>query len=579
VSTRRSRPGPVVALLLALAALAGCASVPESSPVQVLRQVGGGDDALTPPGPVAGSNPLDLVRDFVFASGSSSERHGAARRFLASDAQGWDDSAGLTVLAGQFDTVPAPGAASPSSDVTTIRIRGTAIGRLTPSGAFEPEQSTFQQDVTVVRRDGQWRISALPPGVVVPLSVFRDNYKPVRTWFVDPVRRLAVADVRHLPTVPARAQAARVLELLLAGPSSALLGAAVSLLPPDAQLRANVTTADDGAVVVDLTRLGDLDESSRELLAAQVVLSLAEVNVGRVRLLADGEPLVADRRDLTREDVSALHAEVEPGADVPGLVVAGGRLRQLSGPEPSGPLPGPLGDGSYAVASAASTVDGQRLAAVADVGGEQTLLLGGAAGGLTTVPLAADTMTRPTWTPTGSEVWTVLDSRVVARVLVDDTAAPRTGRVNADELAALGPVEDLRLSRDGMRVVAVVGGGVHTGAVVRSIDGEVAIRNVRRLRTDDLSAVVAADWRSTESIVLITRNPEMLVGQVTVDGLVVQQVVSNNLTAPLTAVAAAANRPLWVTDQTGVWSFGGGDQTAWRQVLGGAPDAVPLYPG
>jgi hypothetical protein len=570
----------VPALLLALAALTGCASVPESSPVQVLRQVGGGEDAPVPPGPVAGSNPLDLVRDFVFASGSSTERHGAARRFLTPDAEGWDDSAGLTVLDGQFDTVPAPGAAGPSSDTTTIRIRGTAIGRLTSSGSFEPGHSMFQQDVTVVRRDGQWRISELPPGVVVPLSVFRDNYKPVRTWFIDPVRRLAVADVRHVPSVPARAQAARVMELLLAGPSGALTGAAVSLLPPGAQLRANLTTSDDGAVVVDLTRLGDLDESSRLLLAAQVVLSLSEVNVGRVRLLADGEPLLPDRQDLTREDVAGLSAEIEPGADVPGLVVAGGRVRQLSGPEPSAPLPGALGDGTYDVESAASTVDGKRLAAVAQLGAQRTLLVGeGAAGGVAAVPLTAGTMTRPSWTPTGGEVWTVLDSTVVARVFVDNVAPPRTGRVNADELAALGPIQDLRLSRDGMRVVAVVGGGLYTGAVARTIDGEVAIRNVRRLRSDDLGAVVAADWRSTESLVAITRNPEMLVGQVTVDGLVVQRIVSNNLTAPLTAIAAAANRPLWVTDQTGVWSFGGGDQAAWRQVLAGAPDAVPLYPG
>jgi hypothetical protein len=546
----------------------------------VLRQVGGSEDALVPPGPVAGSNPLDLVRDFVFASGSSTERHGAARRFLAAEAEGWDDAAGLTVLDGQFDTVPAPGAASPSSDTTTIRIRGTAIGRLTPSGSFEPGQTMFQQDVTVVRRDGQWRISDLPPGIVVPLSVFRDNYKPVRTWFVDPVRRLAVADMRHVPSVPSRAQAARVMELLLAGPSGALTGAAVSLLPPGAQLRANLTTSEDGALVVDLTRLGDLDEPSRMLLAAQVVLSLSEVNVGRVRLLADGEPLLPDRRDLTREDVAGLSAEIEPGADVPGLVVAGGRVRQLTGPEPSVPLPGPLGNGAYDVESAASTVDGRRIAAVYRAGGRRTLLVGGLPdGGVTPVPLTADDMTRPSWTPTGGEVWMVMDAAVVARVLVDDIAPPRTGRVNADELAALGPIQDLRLSRDGMRVVAVVGGGLYTGAVARTIDGEVAIRNVRRLRPDDLGAVVAADWRSTESIVAITRNPEMLVGQVTVDGLVVQQIVSNNLTAPLTAIAAAANRPLWVTDQTGVWSFGGGDQVAWRQVLGGAPDAVPLYPG
>ena len=91
--------------------------------------------------------------------------------------------------------------------------------------------------------------------------------------------------------------------------------------------------------------------------------------------------------------------------------------------------------------------------------------------------------------------------------------------------------------------------------------------------------MVAADWRAVESIIAITRGTQLLVGQVSVDGLGLQPVVGNNLTPPLTAVAAASNRPLLVADQAGVWSFGGGDQVAWRQVVGGAADAVPLYPG
>jgi hypothetical protein len=402
----------------------------------------------------------------------------------------------------------------------------------------------------------------------------------VRTWFVDPVRRLVVADLRYVPSVPARAQAARVVELLLAGPSGALLGAAVSQLPPGAQLRSNVTFGTDGAVIVDLTRLGDLDEQSRSLLAAQVVLSLAEVNVARVRLLADGEPLLASRPDLTREDFTSLYAEMQAGADVPGLVVAGGRVRQLTGVEPGSALPGPMGNGAFDVESAASTGDGQRLATVTRQGGQRRLLVGGGGeGAVEAAPLAADSMSRPSWTPTGTEVWTVLDSSVVARVLVDGAGSARTAQVNADELAALGPIADLRLSRDGMRVAAVVGGALYTGAVARSIDGEVAIRNIRRLRPADLGEVVAADWRSAESIVAITRGPDLLVGQVSVDGLVVAQVLGNNLTAPLTAIAVAANRPLLVTDQSGVWSFAGGDQAAWRQVIGGAPDGVPFYPG
>jgi hypothetical protein len=349
------------------------------------------------------------------------------------------------------------------------------------------------------------------------------------------------------------------------------------MLVPEARLRTNAALDDGGALVVDLTRVGDLDEPGRRLLAAQVVLSLAEVSVARVRLQVDGIALLPDRPVLGRADVSDLSAEVQPGADVPALVATGGRLRGLGPVSGSAALPGPLGDGSYDVESAATTVDGRRLAAVARSDGQHLLLVGGeAAGGAVDTGLTSTSMTRPTWTPDGNEVWTVLGGEIVARVLVDDVGAPRSGRVNADELAALGPVQDLRISRDGMRVAAVVAGGLFTGAVTRSIDGEVAIRNIRSLRSADLGDVVAVDWRSTETLVVIT---DGTVALVSVDGLSVQPLPVNNLTPPLAAVSSVASRPFLVTDQTGVWSFAGGDQDAWRQVLGGAPDGIPFYPG
>ncbi len=572
--------GAVVALAVLGLTLAGCASVPDGSPVQVLRQVGG-DEAAPPPGPVDGSNPLDLVRDFITASGSSTDKHAAGRAFLAPEAAKWDDTTGVTVLDGQIDTVPVPGAPDSSTGATSIRVRGTQIGRLTQAGSFEPAQSPFQWDVDVIRRDGQWRISRLPDGVVVPLSIFRDDFRTVRAWFVDPTRQTAVADVRYVPSVPAKAQAARVIDQLLAGPSSGLNGAAVSELVPGARLRSNVAATPDGAVIVDLTRTGDLDATARRLLAAQVVLSLSEVNVGRVRLLVDGEPLVANQPDWSRDDFAAVVADVQPGADVPALVVAGGRVAQLSGPEPSAPLPGPVGNGAVDAESAASTVDGLHLAVVARTPAGRTLLVGGSTGGTGVAPVAltAPTMTRPSWTPSGSEVWTVLNGDAVARVTLDTNGQPRTGQVNADALTVLGPVADLRLSRDGMRVAAVVAGGLYTGAVARSIDGEVAIRDVRRLRSADITDAVAADWRSSDTIVAITGGLDAQVAQVSVDGMTLSPVLGNNLTPPLTAVAAAPNRPLLVTDQVGVWSFAGGGQDAWRQVLGGASTAVPVYPG
>ncbi|SHK57556.1 Sporulation and spore germination [Pseudonocardia thermophila] len=584
VSTRsRSRlrrlAGATAAVLL-LTGVAACAGVPATSPVQVVRQVGAGDSVAPPPAPVAGANSLDIVRGFVTASASSADRHGAARRFLTQEAgQDWNDGAALTVLEGQIDTVPViTGAQAPGT--ATVRIRGTKVGRLVPqTGAFEADVGQYSSDLQLVQRDGQWRISRLPAGVVVGLDEFRSNYKAVPVWFVDPARRRVVSDLRYLPVVPSRTQPARVVDMLLAGPSAALSGAAASLLA-GAELRANVATGADGAVVVDLTRITPPDDAARRLIAAQIVLSLAEVNVMRVRILIDGEPLLAGRSEWTREDVAGLVGEARPAPGSPAIVVSGGRVGTLSGPVPAAPIPGPAGNGGVAAVSAAVSADGRRLAVVARAGNGNQLMVGRMTDGvLNTVEVTAGILTRPTWTPDADEVWTVADGRRIVRVPTapDGPAEPAT--VDAGALTAMGSVTDLRLSRDGVRVLAVVDGGLYVGAVARGLDGRVAITEVRKLRPQSLEPVVSADWRSTELVVAITRNPDLLVAQVGVDGLALSEVISTNLTAPLTALAAGPDRPFLVTDQTGVWTRELGAQDAWRQQLSGAAGAVPGYPG
>jgi hypothetical protein len=566
----------VLILLVALFVLAGCASVPGESSVQVLRKVTEGDAPSLPAGPVDGTNPLDLVRGFVYASGSTVDRHGAARRFLTQGAsQGWDDGASLTVLSEQFDTVYPP-TSSTDPNVMTVRIRGDRIGTLDSLGAFEPAEAPVEIDVTVRRADGQWRIDRLPGGVLVRMSDFRSNYRTVKGYFVDPVRRATAADLRYLPAVPAQALPSRAVDMLLTGPSPALRNAAVSMVPASARLRTNVTDAPDGTLVVDLTQVGDLDEAQRRLLAAQFVQTLAEINIPRVRLLVDGAPLVANTPDLTADAVAGTSATVQPSADVPALAVSGGRVRRLPSGEVVG---GQAGNGAFDVAAAATTADGARIAAVARDSGRVRLLVGPTDGLLAAVPLAASRMSRPTWTPTGGEVWTVLGEDVVARVTVDQTGAVRTGQVNVAELTGMGPLTDLRLSRDGLRVAAVVGGGLVTGAVVRGPEGDVAVRNVRQLRPTDLGGVVGVDWRADEQLIVVSTRADRPVSLVSSDGLTLQLVPSSNLTPPLRGVSAASSRPFLVADQGGIWSYDGGELDSWRQVLGAAPDGIPLYPG
>jgi hypothetical protein len=227
--------------------------------------------------------------------------------------------------------------------------------------------------------------------------------------------------------------------------------------------------------------------------------------------------------------------------------------------------------------SAAVSLDGLRLAVVSR---GARLELGQLADGVVTpVDVTGATLTRPTWAPGSDEVWTVADGRRVLRVRLQPDGTRAVGDVDAEDLTALGPVTVMRLSRDGVRVLAVANDRLYVGAVARGLDGSVAITEVRQLRAQALGQVVAADWRTADSIVAITRNPDRLIAQVGVDGLALGDLPSTNLTPPLTALAVNAERPLLVTDQTGVWTFEQGLQDAWRQQVPGAGGAVPSYPG
>lgn len=565
----------LAALVLACGLLAGCATVPTESPVQVLRKVTEGQGPALPPGPGDKANPLDLVRGFINASGSTDNRHAAARRFLTGGAQSWDDDSSLTVIAEQFDTVytRSPG----DGDRAVVRLRGNQLGQLTPLGSFRPVEVPIDIDIDVVRRNGQWRIDRPPTGIIVRLSDFQANFKSVNTYFVDPMRHSPVPDLRYAPANPARDLPTRVIEMLLAGPSAALADAATSALPSTARLRSGVAESSDGSLVVDLTQLGGPIESQRRLMAAQVVLSLAEVNVARVRVLQDGSPLLANQPVPTRESFADLEGADDPQPDVPGVVVSGGRVRSLSGSEVGGPVAGPPGAGGYNLAVATTSPDGQRIAAVTR-GVQRQLLVGGAGGALAPTGVLGATLTRPTWTPSGGEVWTVRDAGELVRLVFDRSEGSTQQTVDDSALTALGAINDLRLSGDGMRVAAIVNGDLVVGAVARAASGGLVVRDVQILRPTELTQLTTVDWRAPDQIAVAGRRPDMAVAVVSVDGLDMHPLPTNNLTPPLSAIASAPGRPLLVTDQNGLWSFGGDDLGSWRQLVGGA-GSVASYPG
>ncbi|MGH3686184.1 MAG: LpqB family beta-propeller domain-containing protein [Pseudonocardiaceae bacterium] len=570
----------LLAILLAvvagpgLAVLGGCGAVPASSDLQVVRAMPLGSHLAPPAGPERGVDPFRLVREFIEATGSPANGHAAARAFLSRKAAAsWDDRAGLTVIE------DAPGAApqaGPGAGVRRIRIGGSRLGVLTADGSFMPSAGTVFVPLDVVAEHGEWRITNPPPGVLVEATALQRNYRQVRVSFVDPNRGTLVPDLRWVPAQPVSTLPGRVLDLLLAGPSARLSGAVRSAIPEGTRPRSNVLVSRSGRAVINLTGLDALTEQQRRLIAAQIVSSLDGLVPAPLRLLADGEPLVPGQAEWRVTDIASAATPTGPQPDVPGQVVVGGRLRWLNG----APAPGPAGTGPLTVLSAArSNPGGELLAAVvAGPDGRQELRVGPAEGELAVAPLDAMTMTRPTWRPSGTEVWTVLNGRTLMGVALSGAGPPLTYRVNATELAQLGPISQLRLSRDGVRVAAVIGGRLVVAAVVTE-SGALTLRHPQVLRDGNLPPIASVDWARPELLVVASTGPSPQVSSVSVDGLTRRQLSSTNLTGPLTDVVAAPGREVLVADATGLWAYSD-TQEVWEPLLGGVgPGSSPLYPG
>ncbi len=561
-------------VLLIVVPLAGCAAVPESSDLEVVRSMPVGSGSAAPVGPQRGVDPFRLVREFIEATGNPANGHAAARAFLSrTAAANWDDRAGLTVIE------DAPGAApqaDPNGGVRRIRVGGSRLGVLTADGSFMPSAGAFSIPLDVVTEHGEWRITNPPPGVLVEASAVQRNYRQVRVSFVDPNRGTMVPDLRWVPAQPAATLPGRVLDLLLAGPSERLAGAVRTAIPGGTRLRSNVLVSRSGRTVINLSGVDALTDQQRRLVAAQIVSSLDGLVPAPMRLLADGEPLVPAQAEWRSADIAAYAAPTGPRPDVPGQVVIGGRLRRLDGT----PAVGPAGAGQFSVLRAASSNPGGELlaAVVGGPDGRPQLRVGPSDGDLAAVPLDADTMSRPTWRPSGTEVWTVINGRTVMGVALSGAGPPLTYQVNATELTRLGTISELRSSRDGAQVAAVVGGRLVVAAVVTE-SGLVSLRHPQVLRDGSLPPLASVDWARPELLVVAAAGPSPQVSSVSVDGLTVRQLSATNLTGPLTEVVAAPGREVLVADATGLWAYSD-TQEVWEPLLGGiGPGSAPLYPG
>lgn len=549
--------GVFAVILATVLGLAGCASLPTNSEPHALREFEASANEEQPAGPEPGQEPDLLLRSFYAASAHPSSNYAAARAYLTDPAaQRWDPAT-ETLIVDRLDVTTQQGA---TAQEVTFDISGAVIGSLRSAGSYVPENGQYEATVTMRRVDGEWRIDALPTGLVLERTELRNQYEPHSLFFFEPTQNVLVSDRRWVYAGEEQLDSV-LLTLLADGPSSGLAPAVVPALPADAQF----TGRSDGQY--RFTGLHELDVEDRELLAAQLTWTLAQANIpAPYEFLADGEPLLPHNTQVGPDDFAEFNPRAVHSTVAPTYALNGGQLYEVAGNSAT-PAEGPVGEVDD-IESADLTAAGT--AALVQTSADESRLLITEGEALTEV-LTARTISRPSFEYIPNAAWVVLDGSTVVRVLRSETTNEISrSEIGAAELAEInGSISVLRLSQTGARVALIIDGRVYTAVIARSGPAERDIVNVREVGQDLAGTALSLDWHPDGSLLVGTSSPETPVWRVEQDGSSASALPSGNVTAPVVAVSSSSTT-MYATDARAALQLpiGGGDNSIWREVPG-----------
>ncbi len=562
-------------MLTAVVALAGCSTVPTSSPtVQITQAPSRPDDTvgIEPLSPEAGATPEDVVRGFLDAAASATRGHPVAREHLTPEAaRSWSDESGITILSQDYSAV--------TTDNGTIRVTADLVGTVDPRGIFTVgDQEAYTREFTLEQVGGEWRISDPPDGLLMLQPDFARLYDELTAYFLDPTGQRLVPDPRYL--IAGESQPTALVDRELAGPAASLAAGVRNPLA-GAELRRAITVSGQ-TVTVDLTNVSPEPSPALGELCAQLVWTLEPFSARSVQILIDGDPVSIEGVPLlqTVDDWASFDPEGS-AVDAVGHYLTGGALHAV----PGTPAPGPAGAGVYGLTGAAVSADQRTgklttMAGTANMPGGATLLTGPYGGDLAPA-LTAGTLTMPTVAATRAEIWVVRDGDAVVRV---PGAGGPPQAVSTPTLPGLGRAQELQLSPDGVRAAVVVDGPegprLYVGTVVRSEDGGVSLPDLRQV-APSLTQVVDVAWRTSSSLLVLAGDAgedRIVPYEVGVDGWGLDDVPTAGLPSQPTAVGAAPGRLPLVSAGGTMWEFSGG---TWVTLVRGQeplPGTEPFFP-
>ena len=566
----------------------GCAGVPDSSPPQAIGTVAlPSPKQLPEPNPAMG--PDQLLREFLKATADPANRHLAARQFLTESAsKDWDDQGSALLIDKVVFTQTR------SSDKVSVTMSAEILGSLSDIGVFETGEGALPDPgpIELVQTPNGWRIDRLPNGVFLDWQQFQSAYKRYTLYFVDPTGTTVVPDPRYVAVSAPDLVATELVNKLLAGPRPEMAKTVLNLLGPPLKMRGPVTRADGGKTGVgrgyggariDLENLTTTDPSSRLLLAAQLIWTLARSDIkGPYLINADGAPL--DDRFVDgwkTTDVAATDPGAVDGAAAGVHALMGGSMVALDGQQ-SVKVPGSFG-ALTDQRSAAFSRSGRDVASVAGPPNGGASLWIGPNGGQALRATDGRTLSRPSWA-LDYAVWVVVDGNSVVRV-IREQASGQPARIPVDSAAVTssfpGSITELQLSRDGTRAAMVIDGEAVLAGIEQTSGGDFALTYPRRIGFGLGDSVVSLSWRTGDDMVVTRNDPAHPVSYVNLDG-VNSDGPGNNLVLPVSAVAANPSA-VYVADARGVLQLlattepSGQSWSELRPFM--VPGTVPVMPG
>ncbi|WP_104132789.1 LpqB family beta-propeller domain-containing protein [Cryobacterium sp. M91] len=448
-------PAGLVAIALAVG-LGGCTGIPRDGVVHAgtdLVPDANPAPVFLPALPQKDASTDSILRGFIDASSSPENNYDIARQFLVPQfGSVWDPTVGVTVDNGSGRTL-------------TVVDEGTTLVAITPIAEVDVSGEYREVDATPVplryefaKVGDQWRISAAPNGTVIDENTFNDVFSAQPVYFYDPGFRYLVPDLRWFPR--GASAPTKLVNAVLGGPSAWLDGAVATAFPAGSKLTADAVQVVGRQAMVDLNSEAlNADRQTLQRMKAQLVASLP------AGLSVD---ITIDQNSQSIDDLQSGAPTVDPRVDARALVLRGGEFGFVAA---TGQSITPLDGLSATIAQLAPTAvtlsSGQGTAAVLAADGVYVVRAGDD-------PELLDS--RPGLLAPSSDndrfVWSVPSNDPSALVVYSPTGEATVLPTPWPEATS---ITALKISRDGSRLIALLGTGSETRFVVASIirDGSV----------------------------------------------------------------------------------------------------------